>query len=586
MGTRRATRILALVGAGIAPFAAIQSASAATDQPRPDTQYVYNTINFMSSNYLMRYSGADGPPGDLAPQDGNLPPNVNGWQEFYQYWRQQMSSPSVMGNFAPFVHYDDHLFKTLAPYNSDAATVTIPGSVCPGQVALVAGHPDSTPGLNTGNGSTYDDTSGVVMGIGELGALTRWWEASETWPTRTIKVGLFDAEETGLNGSAYYASNLIPPGPQGKYVLVANMDQNGLEYPAYPAGTTQTTFGPHPWYTNINSTPIKDFSIYGASGEANIKKNWAAVLHFRAALAQEVAIAFHDLGVKYKFSLPLENPIENGRVVSAYQPGDIAKLSPVQDDTLGRTDQVPFIALGIPGFGVVGAYDSNSQDNPTATAPGPFTPLGASGIPQIAGYDTPRDNIIHYNLMTSGTDGGGFSGLGSIAVKRALELPMTWTLGLLARPEYVGRSSRSDDPIAYFESSPENPAPGNSVSFNAGASADLAGGGLTYTWDFGDGTRGSGATPSHAYAHARWYDAKLVVTDSRGEQSGYRVSVKVGNAAGSPANTNSCGKLSASEIDAMIPGANAAAFAIPTPLVGFAAMALALRRRRRRAPAS
>src|SRR5262249_59028169 len=131
------------------------------------------------------------------------------------------------------------------------------------------------------------------------------------YPTRTIKVGLFDAEETGLVGSSEYsqtdtpttltspasagattinvassngiaagstividqfgnheshmvasvgtgtvtlesgltasylagtqvtrtALGLIPDGPQGQYVMVANMDQNGIEYPAYHWGT-------------------------------------------------------------------------------------------------------------------------------------------------------------------------------------------------------------------------------------------------------------------------------------------------------------------------------------------------------------
>ena len=592
MPMKRGLRLVSLIGACIVPLCAVHPSSAgAPDQPYPDTQYVYDQINFMSSNYLMRYSGFDGPPGDLNPQDGNLPPTVNGWQEFYEHWHQQMQSPTVMGSFAPFVHYDDHLFWSLGqgatPYQSDAATVTIPGSTCPGQVALVAGHPDSTPGLNTGNGSTYDDTSGVVMGIGELSALTRWWEATGTWPTRTIKVGLFDAEETGLNGSAFYASNLVPPGPQGRYVLVANMDQNGLEYPAYPAGTTQTSFGPHPWYTNVNASPLVfPNPIYGGDAQKAIEANMPAIQHFRASLAQEVSIAFQEQGQKYGFSLPLENPIENGRTVTAYQQSDIAQFSPVQDDTLGRTDQVPFIALGIPGYGLVGAYDSNAQDNPTATLPGPLTPFGASGIPQIAGYDTPRDNIIHYNLMTSGTDGGGFAGPGSIAVKRALELPMTWTLGLLARPEYVGRSARPAGPVAYFETSPENPAAGSSVSFNAGAAADPAGGGLAYTWDFGDGGRGIGATPIHAYATAGWYDAKLVVTDAAGKRSGYRVSVKVGNAPGSAANSDPCGVLSAAEVAAVVgPGANVPdAPVTPAVFVGIAAL-LTLARRRRTHPA-
>src|SRR5215471_14100867 len=74
--------------------------AAAADEPHPDVDYVYSQIDDMSSNYLQRYSGEDGPPGDLNPADGNLPPQVNGWQEFYQHWREQMTSPDVMGGFA------------------------------------------------------------------------------------------------------------------------------------------------------------------------------------------------------------------------------------------------------------------------------------------------------------------------------------------------------------------------------------------------------------------------------------------------------------------------------------------------------
>ncbi len=40
-------------------------------------------------------------------------------------------------------------------------------------------------------------------------------------------------------------------------------------------------------------------------------------------------------------------------------------------------------------------------------------------------------------------------------------------------------------------------------SFNAGASTDSDGTIAGYAWDFGDGTTGTGVTPSHAYATGR-----------------------------------------------------------------------------------
>lgn len=511
--------------------------------------YIGGQLAFMSSQYLMRYSGFDGPPGDLNPADGNLPPKINGWQEFFQHWKEQMTDRSVMGStFAPAVNVSDHLFQPNVfggpntPYQGDVRVATIPGQACPGEVTLVAGHPDSTPGLNSDNGSTYDDTSGVTMGMGELQALTRWWDENHAWPARTIKVALFDAEEVGLEGSQFYAQNLIPPGPQGRYVLVANMDQNGLEYPAYPQGTTTSTWTPGPWYTNINASPIKDFSIYGPNATTPppaIAANMPAILHFRAALDQAVHQAFANLGARYGFKFQLQNPLEAGRVVPAYSPGDVAKYSPVQDDTLGRTDQVPFIALGIPGYGVLGAYDSNSKEDVVGNTP--LSPLGNAGLfSQQAGYDTPRDNLAHLNLLADGVPN---STTVTEGLRRALELPATWTLYLLARPEYTGSVTRTYAPIAYYEALPTKVSSGQSVGFDASGSVSRGGGALHYYWDFGDGTHATGAKVAHAYRAVGWYDAVLTVLDASGHVSGYRTSIKVGDATTPPA-TDSCGVVS------------------------------------------
>lgn len=529
--------------------------------PVADGGYEYGQLYTMASSYLMRYSGQDGPPGDLSPADGNLPPLVNGWQEFYQHWSQQVTSPLVMGRFAPSLHVDDHDFRQATasffgpppPYDSDVRTVTIPGAACPGQTVLIAGHPDSTTALNTGNGSAYDDTSGITMGMAELKAMTAWWSAHHTWPTRTFRVAMFDGEEEGLYGSAYYASHLIPPGPQGKIVLVANMDQNGIEYPAHPVGSTHTTFGPGFWYTNVNASPLKNFSIYTANGAATpmpaaFRANLPAITHFRAALADSVRAAFDTLGRKYHFQVPLENPVEQGATVPAYLPGDIAKYSLVQDDTLGRTDQVPFVAQGIPGYGIVGAFDSDATDNPLESPSTPLTPLGAAGLPQIAGYDTPRDNMTHLNLMASGTTGGATGQTGSVELRRALELPMTWTLNLISRPEYVGATPTPEGPVAYFEALPTEPAAGAAVAFNGTLTAANSNPTLRYAWDFGDGSRGTGARPVHSYRTKGWYLARLAVTSGNGAVSGYEQLVKVGDPTTARPVSDPCGLITAAAL--------------------------------------
>ena len=183
----------------------------------------------------------------------------------------------------------------------------------------------------------------------------------------------------------YTAEGLIPDGPQGQYVMVANMDQNGIEYPAYHWGTEHylnniVGGGVGPWFTNINAVPARrpTGSTRDRGGLAADPGQHAGRTGVPYALSTAVTQAFQVLGAKYNFSIPLENPLRldqpgsaavdpSQQVVPAYTSGDQAQYSPVLDDQLGRTDQVSFINRGIPGFGVVGAFDSSTNPQRAAT---------------------------------------------------------------------------------------------------------------------------------------------------------------------------------------------------------------------------
>jgi hypothetical protein len=669
------------------------TALSTTQHPVIDTNFLYHELYYSSTQFITRVAGADGPPGS-ASDANNLPPNYNGANEFYSWWKQQITDTSQdhMGPMGRFLTAKDHFEPCCRstgnqtyPWQLDDATVTIPGQSCPAEAVLISGHNDSTPtpttvangaasgsptpmsGMhsgNWGNGSPFDADSGIAMGMAELQGLLRWYQANGTYPTRTIKVGLFDAEETGLVGSGEYsqtdtpttltapaaagdttinvassngiapgstividqfgnhesqtvastgtgtvtltsglasgypagtqvtrtALGLIPDGPQGQYVMVANMDQNGIEYPAYHWGTEHylndiVGGGVGPWYTNINAVPLSPNNQYPATsaGWARIQHNMPAMVAFRTAMSNAVQQAFQVLGQKYNYSITLENPLRldqtgstpvdpEPQTVPAYTSSDLQKYSPVVDDNLGRTDQVSFINRGIPGFGVVGAYDSST--NPIvggAENPYPASYTSKPTLNQYAGYDTSDDTIQHLNYWASGTThGAGGVDQPSEELRRALELPATWTDYLIQQDAYAGSEPKTSNPIAYFETGPAKPTTTNTVSFDASFSRTEGGttNGLKYYWDFGDGTTLATTNPTvtHTFPSTspHWYDVKLAVYD--GNWAYYRQAVAVefqptlypatpDPREPAPPATDACGTLSPQEQAAMTPQA-------------------------------
>jgi hypothetical protein len=617
---RTLTRLIPAV-AGAAVIAVVVALTAATParpaasgglarQVRPviDTSWLYSQLYHMASSYIYRVSGEDGPPQDPGSAY-NLPPTYNGWHEMFAYWRQVMTSRAALGPLAQFARVTDHYFRVAGfpsadippmPFDSDVREVTIPGASCPGQRVLLGSHPDSTPDQgkaivalinegtpaafsealqliyhsNLGNGSAYDSTTGVTLTMAEFRALLHWYAANHTWPARTIKVALFDAEETGLNGSFFYAGNLIPAGPQGRYVMVANMDQNGLEYPAYHFGTPYylnnlVKGGVGPWRTNINASPLHENSIYNGRAWQLIKANLPAIRRFRASLQRAVAEAFAVLGRKYHDRVPLENPLQIARTkpnlkvrhtAVAYTPAQQREFSPVQDDRLGRTDQQPFLSLGIPGYGVLGAFDSNKQENPY-----PKKYKRKPSIFDYTGYDTVVDTLEHLNVWASGEPHGpGGPASPSQELLRGLELPATWTSYLVAQQPYGGAVGYPDHPVAYFETTPVQPKHTRTITFDARFSADAGHTGrLRYSWDFGDGSHARGPVVTHAYARPAFADVRLVVTDGRDRIGTYRQAVDVDGSRNHAPRTPACGTFSAATARAVAAAAGRARLAVP-----------------------
>ncbi|HKI01002.1 MAG TPA: PKD domain-containing protein [Thermoanaerobaculia bacterium] len=72
-------------------------------------------------------------------------------------------------------------------------------------------------------------------------------------------------------------------------------------------------------------------------------------------------------------------------------------------------------------------------------------------------------------------------------------------------------------PYACYTANPTSGIAPLTVSFDGSCSSDPDGYVATYSWSFGDGAMGSGATPSHYYATPGFYTVTLTVTDNQGK---------------------------------------------------------------------
>lgn len=98
-------------------------------------------------------------------------------------------------------------------------------------------------------------------------------------------------------------------------------------------------------------------------------------------------------------------------------------------------------------------------------------------------------------------------------------------LALLAAGIAAHAQTANQPPTAQFTA---RQAPNtNAVQFDASGSADADGSIASYSWSFGDGSTGSGASPAHTYARPGKYSVKLTVADNGAAQASLTTTVTV-----------------------------------------------------------
>jgi PKD repeat protein len=86
-------------------------------------------------------------------------------------------------------------------------------------------------------------------------------------------------------------------------------------------------------------------------------------------------------------------------------------------------------------------------------------------------------------------------------------------------------------PVPSFTYAPSTPLTKSDVTFDGSLSTDSDGRIVSYAWNFGDGSQGSGAVVKHSYSSAGSYTVTLTVTDDRGQAASLSQTVGVATTA-------------------------------------------------------
>jgi PKD repeat protein len=174
---------------------------------------------------------------------------------------------------------------------------------------------------------------------------------------------------------------------------------------------------------------------------------------------------------------------------------------------------------------------------PVAIASAGFTsaPTPASTGGPISFTGTATDIYAGLGFVWKWGDGTESAGATPTHVYAA---PGSYEVTMTVKDELTGSTTApvahtivvNDQPTASFTIAPNPATPGTPMALNGGGSIDPDGAITNYAWNFGDGSVGAGATPSHMYGAPGTYTVTLTVTDSGGQTGTTTHTVTVGAA--------------------------------------------------------
>ncbi|MES9942146.1 MAG: PKD domain-containing protein [Candidatus Thiodiazotropha sp. 6PLUC2] len=175
---------------------------------------------------------------------------------------------------------------------------------------------------------------------------------------------------------------------------------------------------------------------------------------------------------------------------------------------------------------------------PVANAMGPYTSQADETITFDGSGSTDADGMItSYDWnFGDGSFGTGISPTHAYADSGTYNVTLTVTDDNNAVDSDVTSVSVEQGNLAPA-ADPRGPYAGTvneSIAFDASSSSDTDGQIVSYTWDFGDGTTGTGVTPSHSYTDSGVYNISLQVTDDSGSTATGSTTATIGDVVNEP----------------------------------------------------
>jgi hypothetical protein len=474
------------------------------------------------------YTGYDGPDG-TSPVHGTCPPSpeipgpwgqcFNNQLEYLDHYEHSMeSSFADLGLFVKRYPFESTGSPprgiALAASGGQAYNIaaTIPGADHPEETVLVGAHYDFT---DSGPAAAWDSQEGHTEVMRMAYIMADYYRKTNTRPAVTLKFVPWDSEESGSQGSADYVNNIVVPGETDEVRGYFNVDPCAGAYPAFEEGTdaqrTQVMQLANP--ANFNDEPEIKARI----------ESWNAKAE---TVIDQVLDRLDD-----RITRPggVEVPIFVSDAEAAAGSDDVGSLGGAGSDRgkivtavgglrLFTSDYANFERVGIPVFNffpdMFGPH-ADVDSNPAGSA-------GAS-TKGLEILHTNNDNLLRINRLTSGMSGPLIDPTGTFASEgwaKGMEFcAQTEAWGML-QPEMAGAQTANTDPVAFYEALPNEAIVNEAVNFDASGTYQYANAttramepatALSYEWDFGDGSSGTGETVQHAYDAVGRYTTKLTV---------------------------------------------------------------------------